>query len=224
MTATVAALQPKRSAERSELARRIIELAAAESDLNFTQQSVTTAQHRKWDAQRRLDEIKEQAAKAGDSDLAQLMIEAARAGKDVGVESLGAASEEMAKRIKTATQEAELFGRAQIELELKLSAKASAIEQCRFRLEEAARQAVRASGMTTRGLNDLEILTNELIKRRAVLRFMLLKGLIDKADESRVASVLRMDIPGHPGDPAYVDWDKHEGAVAWQGGAYCANG
>ena len=205
----------QRCPERQALARCISQLAAAESDLSFTQDAAHTAQQKKWAAQRALDAIKEEASKQGDGDLAQLMIEAARAGKEITPSALNAASEEVAQRIKVATQEAELFGRASIELELKLTAKATAVEQCRHKLRDAAKAVIVASDAFVRICNDLEVLQAEAIRKRVILRFFLSVAPAPSAADKRIEALLLPEIPPHPKQPTYENWEAHPSYIEW---------
>lgn len=93
-------LTTQRSPERAELARRISEFAAAEADLNFTEQSFREAQHRKFEAARTLDKLKEEAAEQGDADIASRVVEAIKAGKEIDPASLNSAAEDIARQIR----------------------------------------------------------------------------------------------------------------------------
>ncbi len=159
---TVTLVPPPRSPERAELARRISELAAAEADFDFTEQSFRTAQRKKWDALAVVERLKEEAAKAGDADMAQKVIESVKANRDISAATLGAAAAEAARQLKTATQEAELFGRAYLQLEHQLPGKQTAVEQARYRVQTAAKAVILASDAFPRICNDLELLQQEI--------------------------------------------------------------
>ena len=209
------ALAETRSPERTELASCISELAAAEADLDFTQDALAKAQRKKWDAAALVEKLKKEAAEAGDADIAQAVIEATKAGRDISAVTLGAAAAEAPRQLKTAIQEQELYSRAYLQLEHQLPGKQTAVEQCKFKVADAAKAVICASDAYTRICNDLEVLQSEIVRKRVILRFFSSVTLSPSDADKRIEALLMPELPGHPKQPAYTDWESHPSYRVW---------
>lgn len=93
--------------------------------------------------------------------------------------------------------------------------KQTAVEQAKIKVADAAKAVVCASDVFHRACNDLEILQREIIEKRVIMRFFSRVAPVPSAAEKRIENLLMPELPPHPKQATFTNWDIHPSFVEW---------
>jgi len=184
---------PPRNPSRVALAAAIAHRDGAERELAVAREAVRQARGKRFKAQDRLDTLR--AAREEDAaaqSLGAVFIASIAAGEACGLADLEPAStrrdeDDLEHEIETWTQ-------TQAACEATVKAVESSLPMANFYVGEAAREAVKASGVVPSLLDGLAALHDELDKRLSVLAYLRFKNVIPEVDMAPALAAVRRPV------------------------------
>lgn len=204
-------------AARARLKAAIDALNAAWLDLGDARGAENAALERKWTAYDALADIRHAAEAADPGAMADAFLCAFRAGSSIDAATLERSTSEARAIEAAAKRDIDVWTRTAAACEAAVAAKESAAAKAQKAVDAAVANVIRNNGAAARIMDGLEAMQAELVRRRVVLRFMIIHGLIDDAHAARAKAILSDTVlPGGVGSVEYRDWSRHSAHVAWQ--------
>jgi hypothetical protein len=199
---------PDRDPARAKLAAAIALEAGARRDLQVAEEAASLAAERCWDAQSKLDELRNEPP-APSGAFADAFTASIAAGNPCGTAILERSGIESRAKLVAAENEVRVWEQTSEECALAVRAKEAEVAAAKERVEKAARVVVANSEMVTRLVNSLGAMQAEVIARRVALRFIWGKGLngeLSGPDKDRIESLLGQDLTGWESHPVHGVW------------------
>jgi hypothetical protein len=199
---------PDRDPARATLAAAIALEAGARRDLQVAEQAAELAASRYYEAQSKLDELRNEPP-APSGAFADAFTASIAAGNPCNVATLERSSVAAGAKMTAAENEAAVWDETRRECDAAVRAKEADVAAAKDRVERAARVVVANSEMVTRLVDGLEAMQAEIIARRVALRFIWGKGLngeLSGPDKDRIESLLRQDLMGWESHPVHGVW------------------
>jgi hypothetical protein len=199
---------PDRDPARSKLAAAIALEAGARRDLQVAGQAAELAASRYYEAQSKLDELRNEPPGPSGA-FADAFTASIAAGNPCNVATLERSSVAAGAKIAAAENDARVWDETRRECDAAVRAKEAEVSNAKERVEKAARVVVANSEMVTRLVDSLEAMQAEVIARRAALRFIWGRGLngeLSGPDKDRIESLLRQDLTGWESHPVHGVW------------------
>jgi hypothetical protein len=192
---------------RKNLAAAIAMHAGAKRDARVADEAARQAAQNCWEAQSRLETLREAAEPSGA--LADTFAASVAAGNPCNVAVLERSGIDVRAKITAAENDFNVWDQTRRECDLAAREKEAAVAAARDRVERAARMVV-ANSETVKRLSDgLEALQAEVIETRSVLRFIWGKGVNGELPvplKERVERLLWRDLMGLESTSASVAW------------------
>jgi hypothetical protein len=182
-----------RSPERAALAEDIARRDDIERKLATAKDATEQARAKRWAAEERLEALQKQKAEASAAQsLGAKFLASVEAGQPCGVDVLerpGTTREEDALE-----REIELWAETQAECAASIPALESAVNFAAFRVDESAREAIKASPAVAEILDGLDQLHSELDKRLSALAYLRRRNMISDSDMDAALAAIRRPV------------------------------
>jgi hypothetical protein len=199
---------PDRDPARAKLAAAIALEAGARRDLQVAEQAAELAARRYYEAQSKLDELRNEPP-APSVAFADAFTASIAAGNPCNVATLERSSVAAGAKMTAAENEVAVWDETRRECDAAVRAKEAEVSNAKERVEKTARVVVANSERVTRLVDSLEAMQAEVIARRVALRFIWGKGLngeLSGPDKDRIESLLRQDLTGLESHPVHGVW------------------
>jgi hypothetical protein len=200
-------MKPAPDQNRKALAAAIALHAGAKRDARVADEAASLAAQKCWEAQSRLEKLGEGAEPSGA--LADTFAASVAAGNPCNVATLECSSVAAGAKIAAAENDFNVWDQTRRECDLAAREKEAAVAAARDRVERASRMVVANAETVTRLGDGLEALQEEVIEKRAVLRFIWGKGLNGELPgplKERVERLLWRDLLGMESTSASAAW------------------
>jgi hypothetical protein len=200
-------MKPAPDQNRKALAAAIALHAGAKRDLRVADESASLAAQKCWEAQAQFDELRKVPEPKGSLAAAFTSSVAADAPCETAV--LQRSGVDARAQIVAAENEFSIWDQTREECDLAAREKEAAVAAARDRVERAARMVVANAETVTRLGDGLEALQEEVIEKRAVLRFIWGKGVngeLPRPLVERVQRLLQRDLLGMESTSASAAW------------------
>jgi hypothetical protein len=198
---------PDRDPTRSKLAAAIALHAGAKRDARVADEAASLAAQKCWEAQSRLEKLREVAEPSGA--LADTFAASVAAGNPCNVAVLERSGIDVRAKMTAAENDFNVWDQTQRECDLAARAKEADAAAAKEHVERCAR-AVVCNAETVKRLGDgLEALQAEVIEKRSALRFIWGKGVNGELPEplaERIERLLRLDLTGLRSTSASAAW------------------
>lgn len=209
---------PDRDPARSKLASAIALEAGARRDLKVAEQAAGLAASRYYEAQSKLDELRNEPP-APSGSLAAEFISSVGAGNPCNVAVLERSSVESRAQMTAAENEATVWNETRQECEIAVRTKEAAVVAAQERAQKAARIVLANSETITRLMEGVEEMTAKVINRRVALRYILFSGLngeLLEADRARIEDLFKADrLPAGFNSAYNSGWEQHPVHQKW---------
>lgn len=166
---------PDRDPARAKLAAAIVLEAGARRDLRVADEAASLAAQKCWEAQSRLEKLREVAEPSGA--LADTFAASVAAGNPCNVAVLERSGIDVRAKIAAAENDFSVWDQTRRECDLAAREKEAALSAARDRVERDARVVLVNAEIVTRLADDLEALQADVIEKRSELSFIWGKGL-----------------------------------------------
>jgi hypothetical protein len=202
---TVTILKPPSA--RKELAAAISLAAGAKRDARVADEAARQAAQNCWEAQSRLEKLREAAEPSGS--LADTFAASVAAGNPCNAAVLERSGIDARAKITATENEVRTWDATRWECDESAREKEAAVMTARERVERAARVVICDSETVANLVDELTGLQSEVVSRRAVLRFIWGKGINGELPRPLVESVQRLlqrDLLGLESTSASAAW------------------
>ena len=199
---------PDRDPARSKLASAIALEAGARRDLKVAEEAASLAAERCWDAQSKLDELRNEPPAPSGAFAAEFTASIVT-GNPCTSATLERASVASGAKLAAAENEAAVWNETRQECEIAVRTKEADVATAKERLERCARMVLVNAETVKRLCDDLESLQAEVIEKRATLRFIWGKGINGELPgplEERVERLLLRDLLGLESTSTSAAW------------------
>jgi hypothetical protein len=206
---------PDRDPARSKLASAIALEAGARRDLKVAEEAAKLAASRHWEAQSKLDELREVVA-APSGALADSFIASVGAGNPCGTAILERSGIESRAKLVAAEGEVAVWDETRKECELAVRAKEADVAAAKEHVERCARVVVCNAETVKRLGDDLEAMQADVVSARSVLRFVWGKGVNGELSvplRERIERLLWRDLIGLESTSASAAWSAAFGEL-----------
>jgi len=190
-------MKPAPDQNRKALAAAIALHAGAKRDARVADEAASLAAQKCWEAQSRLEKLREVAEPSGA--LADTFAASVAAGNPCNVAVLERSGIDVRAKMAAAENDFNVWDQTRRECDLAAREKEAALSAARDRVERAARVVLANAEIVTRLADDLEALQADVIEKRSELRFIWGKGLngeLPRPLKERVERLLWRDLLG----------------------------
>ena len=199
---------PDRDPARATLAAAIAMEAGARRDLKVAEDAAGLAERRHWDAQSKLDELRNEPP-APSGAFADAFTASIAAGNPCGTAVLERSAIDARAKLVAAENEVAVWDETRLECELAVRSKAADVAAAKERVTRAARVVVCNAETVSHLADELAAMQSELISRRSVLRFIWRtnrNGELSVPLAGRIERLLLCDLTGLESTPAAAAW------------------
>ena len=200
-------MKPAPDQNRKSLAAAQALYAGAKRDARVADEAASLAAQKCWEAQSRLEKLREVAEPSGA--LADTFAASVAAGNPCNVAVLERSGIDVRAKIAAAENDFNVWDQTRRECDLAARQKEAAVAAARDRVERSARMVVANAETVTRLGDGLEALQGEVIEKRSVLRFIWGKGVNGELPgplKERIERLLWRDLMGMESTSASAAW------------------
>ena len=204
---TVINMKPAPDQNRKALAAAIALHAGAKRDARVADEAASLAAQKCWEAQSRLEKLREVAEPSGA--LADTFAASVSAGNPCDVAVLERSGIDVRAKMTAAENDFNVWDQTQRECDLAARAKEADVAAAKERVERCARAVICNAETVKRLADDLDALQSELISRRSVLRFIWRtnwNGELSVPLAGRIERLLLRDLTGLEFTSASAAW------------------
>jgi hypothetical protein len=206
---TVTSLKPPSAFDpnRKALAAAISLAAGAKRDARVADEAARQAAQNCWEAQSRLEKLREAAEPSGS--LADTFAASVAAGNPCNVAVLERSGIDARAKITAAENDFKVWDQTREECDLAAREKEADVATAKDRVERAARMVLADPATVTRLADDLDALQSDIVERRSALRYIWghgINGELPRPLNERVERLLCRDLLGLEPTSAAAAW------------------